>query len=110
MGPMSSFTNMLDNVRQEIEQVRSATRRLRAMNRKLTGSTGEPPTDLKAIGTPIAPEKESPPTMIALTIEISNLEVARRDLCAEIDYLSQFAETADLDAPSAKGYAGNSTR
>lgn len=99
MGPINSLSDMTTAVRGRTDEIANTTERLRAANRRLTGSTGQAPVPLTPGGGSAdnASVKGEPPLMLALTVALANLEGAMSEMRAELDYLEQFSETGQSD-------------
>jgi hypothetical protein len=101
MGPQKSLSELTDDVRVQTSAVNDFVHRLRAANRRLTGSTGEQPTQLAQAAARNEVD-EMPPLMVGMTIAIEHLNSAMSDLRAEISYMERLSETADHGEVSAK--------
>lgn len=87
MGPMKNLSAMADEVRSQTSEVMSLVHRMRDANRRLTGNTGEVPTNAAVAG--VATKPEANPLLVDLTVAIEHLNGATADLRAEIDYFER---------------------
>lgn len=92
-----SISSMIDDVRSQTAEVRSAVQRLRNANRRMVGGTGEAPTPLSTGGgqkVQLEPADRLP-LLEDLSVELERLNGATSDLRAELAFLENFTETAD---------------
>lgn len=94
MGPQKSLSNMAEEVRGQTAEVLSFVTRLREANRRLTGSTGESPTQLGGSGRSEAGQIEDRrPLLVEMTTALEHLNAATADLRDEVSYLEGVSET-----------------
>lgn len=109
MGPMKNLSAMANEVRCQASEVMSLVYRMRDANKRLTGNTGELPTNRVEAGAPVGMPPEANPLLVDLTVAIEHLNGATADLRAEINYFeTMVAETgvspsSPPSAPSALG-------
>lgn len=107
MGPMKNLSTMADEVRSQTAEVMSFVHRMRDANRRLTGNTGEAPTNAAVAGSG-AMKPEANPLLVDLTIAIEHLNGATADMRAEIIYFeTMVAETgvpAGVSSPVSTRY------
>lgn len=111
MGPQRSLSGMTEDVNIQTDVIRKCVARMRAANRRLTGGTGEPPTQLAVnnAGSHAPTVAEAPPLMVALTIAIEANNAAVSDLVSEIDYFENLSETGSLHAAKLSTQSGTGT-
>lgn len=112
-GPIRTLSGMIDDVREQSVEIVGLTERMREASRALTGSTGQAPTPLS--GAPgSAGEAKEPPTLIALTIAIANLNGVVNALRDEVNYYANLAGTRvpaeDTDKLTAAAELGKTWR
>lgn len=92
---MPSISTMTKQVLEQTSEVHSLVDRLRTASRRMTGSTGEAPTQLAGRGEgPMSKEDSEPPLLVSLGNAIERLNSATADLRSEVGYLEGFTETA----------------
>ena len=105
MGPIKSFSSMIDDVRSQTNEVDNLVRRIRAASNRLTGSTGQTPTPINATQQGRAETADRPPLLIDLTVRLEALNSVVSELRDEVTYLEQYSETAE-DMGKITGVAG----
>lgn len=91
---MPSLSKMISEVRSQAIEVNSLVGRLRLANRRLSGATGEAPTQLNSVKGPTAPEPDRP-LLEQLNVELERLNSATADLRSEVNHVETYSETGE---------------
>ncbi len=82
-GPQRSLSSLIDEIRGQTADLNAYVERMRAANRRLTGSTGETPTKIGSVGGGTLDANkvsERPPLMVELTMA-TNCSTRRGRIC-----------------------------
>lgn len=102
-----TISNMTGEITGLINEASSIVGRLRSANRRLTGETGEEPTQLaSAVGPKVRDAVETGPLLPELQAAIETLNSKLRDIRLEVSHLENVSETGEVAVDTKPAYVG----